>query len=57
MDEDTFMCAIAKLNTNVIYLSLRRGFQVANLIPERTVENLCYVLKGINKMQIKPRAK
>jgi hypothetical protein len=56
-NEKHFTNAVAKLNVNIIYLSLYQHVPVTNLLPKHTLENLYYFVNYINNMEIRTREK
>lgn len=57
LKENQFQNAVAKLNTNIVFLSIQQNIQVTNLLPKHTLENLCHFLTNFKEMRIKLRDK
>lgn len=54
---DQFQNAIAKLNTNIVYMCIHQHIPISNLLPKQTLENLHHFLDYFQKMRIKLRDK
>ena len=57
MTDNQFQNSVAKLNTNIVYLSIHQNIQVTNLLPKHTLENLYHFLTYFKEMKIKLREK
>nr|AWV66631.1 beclin 1-associated autophagy-related key regulator [Brachionus rotundiformis] len=57
MTIDQFQNAIAKLNTNIVYMCIHQHIPISNLLPKQTLENLHHFLDYFQKMRIKLRDK
>lgn len=57
LKESQFQNAVAKLNTNIVFLSIQQNIQVTNLLPKHTLENLCHFLVNFKEMRLKLRDK
>ena len=57
LTDDQFQNAVAKLNTNIIYLSINQHIPVTNLLPKHTLENLNHFLTYFREMRVKLREK
>jgi len=55
LNENQFQNAVAKLNTNIVFLSIQQNIQVTNLLPKHTLENLCHFLTNFKEMRLKLR--
>lgn len=54
---DQFQNAIAKLNTNILFLCIQQHIPISNLLPKQTLENIHHFLDYFQKMRIKLREK
>lgn len=57
LSDDQFQNAVAKLNTNIVYLSINQHIPVTNLLPKHTLENLHHFLTYFREMRVKVREK
>jgi hypothetical protein len=57
LKENQFQNAVAKLNTNIVYLSINQHIPVTNLLPKHTLENLHHFLTYFRELRIKIREK
>lgn len=57
LKDNQFQNAVAKLNTNIVFLSIQQNIQVTNLLPKHTLENLYHFLTNFKEMRIKLREK
>ena len=57
LKEEAFQNAVAKLNTNIVYLSIHQHIPVTNLLPKHTLENLYYFLTHFKELRVKLREK
>lgn len=57
LTDDQFQNAVAKLNTNIVYLSINQHIPVTNLLPKHTLENLHHFLTYFREMRVKLREK
>ncbi len=57
LTDDQFQNAVAKLNTNIVYLSINQHIPVTNLLPKHTLENLNHFLTYFKEMRVKLREK
>lgn len=57
LKDNQFQNAVAKLNTNIVFLSIQQNIQVTNLLPKHTLENLFHFLTNFKEMRIKLREK
>ncbi len=57
LTDNQFQNAVAKLNTNIVYLSVNQHIPVNNLLPKHTLENLHHFLINFKEMKIKLRDK
>ncbi|CAF0800255.1 unnamed protein product [Brachionus calyciflorus] len=57
LTSDQFQNAVAKLNTNILFLSIHQHIPVTNLLPQQTLENLYHFLNYFQEMRVKLREK
>jgi hypothetical protein len=57
LTDDQFQNAVAKLNTNIVYLSINQHIPVTNLLPKHTLENMNHFLTYFREMRVKLREK
>ncbi|RNA03909.1 Beclin 1-associated autophagy-related key regulator [Brachionus plicatilis] len=57
MTIDQFQNAIAKLNTNIVYMCIHQHVPISNLLPKQTLENLYYFMNYFQNLAIKLREK
>ncbi len=57
LTDNQFQNAVAKLNTNIVYLSINQHIPVNNILPKHTLENLHHFLVNFKEIKIKLRDK